>query len=102
MGLLLGDTTGNRLVNSSDISQTQAHSGQPVDITNFREDVTVNGTINCSDVSVVQWQSGTTVPPAASLPPPASASPTPSTSGGGLKLKENAQEFDQRRSKSLG
>jgi hypothetical protein len=88
MGLLLGDTTGNRLVNSSDISQTQAQSGQPVDITNFREDVTVNGTINSSDVSVVQGQSGTAVPPAASLPPPSSVSPTPATSGGGLSKKK--------------
>jgi hypothetical protein len=59
MAVLLGDTTGNGLVNSSDIAQTQSQSGQPVTSSNFREDVTVNGLINSSDVSMVQAQSGT-------------------------------------------
>ena len=62
MGVLAGDTTGNGAVNSSDISQTQAQSGQPVDGTNFREDVTVNGSINSSDISLVQAASGTALP----------------------------------------
>jgi hypothetical protein len=66
VGLLLGDTTGNGFVNSSDIAQTQAASGQMLDATNFREDVTVNGQINSSDISLVQAQSGTALgsPPA--------------------------------------
>jgi len=66
VGLLLGDTTGNGSVNSSDIAQTQAASGQMLDATNFREDVTVNGQINSSDISMVQAQSGTALgsPPA--------------------------------------
>ena len=59
MGVLLGDTTANRAVNSSDISQTQSQSGQLVDVSNFREDVTVNGAINSSDIATVQSQSGT-------------------------------------------
>jgi hypothetical protein len=59
MGVLMGDTTGNGSVNSSDISQTQSQSGQPVTSGNFREDVTVDGLINSSDISVVQSQSGT-------------------------------------------
>ena len=62
MGLLNGDTTGNGSVNASDISQTKARSGQPVDATNFRNDVTVNGSINASDVSLVKTQSGTALP----------------------------------------
>jgi hypothetical protein len=62
MAVLVGDTTGNGLVNSSDISQTQSQSGQPVTATNFREDVTVDGFINSSDISLVQMKSGTTVP----------------------------------------
>jgi hypothetical protein len=61
-GVLLGDTTGNGAVNSSDIAQTQSQSGQPVTSSNFREDVTVNGLINSSDIALVQSQSGTALP----------------------------------------
>ena len=62
MGVLLGDTTGNRSVNSSDIAQTQSQSGQAVSEINFREDVTVNGAINSSDIATVQSKSGTGLP----------------------------------------
>ena len=62
MGVLEGDTTGNRQVNSSDIAQTQSQSGQPVTADNFREDVTVNGAINSSDIALVQSRSGTGLP----------------------------------------
>jgi len=62
MGALEGDTTANRAVNSSDISQTQSQSGQLVTAGNFREDVTVNGFINSSDIAVVQSRSGTALP----------------------------------------
>jgi len=62
MAVLLGDTTGNGVVNSSDISQTQSQSGQPATSSNFREDVTVNGLINSSDISLVQSKSGTALP----------------------------------------
>ena len=53
---------GAPLTSSSDISQTQAQSGQPVGLNNFREDVTVNGLINSSDISFVQTRSGTGLP----------------------------------------
>jgi hypothetical protein len=66
MGLLLGDTTANGAVNSSDIAQTQAQSGQLVTISNFREDVTANGAVNSSDISLVQSQSGSALPAAPS------------------------------------
>jgi hypothetical protein len=62
MAVLEGDTTANRAVNSSDISQTQSQSGQEVTSDNFREDVTVNGLINSSDIAVVQSRSGTALP----------------------------------------
>jgi hypothetical protein len=62
IGFLLGDTTGNGLVNSSDISQTQSQSGQPLTSDNAREDVTLNGLINSSDISLVQSRSGTALP----------------------------------------
>ncbi|HUE41593.1 MAG TPA: dockerin type I domain-containing protein [Chthoniobacterales bacterium] len=62
MPVLVGDTTNNGAVNSSDIAQTQSQSGQPVTSTNFREDVTANGAINSSDIALVQSQSGTALP----------------------------------------
>ena len=62
MSVLLGDTTGNGTVNSSDVSQVKLKSGQAVDATNFRADVGVNGSINSSDVSQVKLQSGTALP----------------------------------------
>jgi hypothetical protein len=62
VNFLLGDTTGNGAVNSSDIAQTQSQSGQSVTSNNFREDVTVNGAINSSDIAQVQAQSGTALP----------------------------------------
>jgi PKD repeat protein len=62
MGVLVGDTTANKSVNSSDIAQTQSQSGIPVTNSNFREDVTVNGSINSSDIAAVQAASGTALP----------------------------------------
>ena len=62
MGVLVGDTSGNGRVNSSDIAQTQSQSGHPITQDNFREDVTVNGLINSSDISLVQSKSGTALP----------------------------------------
>ncbi|HEV1994863.1 MAG TPA: dockerin type I domain-containing protein, partial [Candidatus Acidoferrum sp.] len=62
MAVLIGDTTGNGAVNSSDIAQTQSQSGQLVSASNFREDVTANGQINSSDIALVQSKSGTALP----------------------------------------
>jgi hypothetical protein len=71
MSVLLGDTTANGAVNSSDIAQTQSQSGQPVNSSNFREDVTVNGSINSSDIALVQSKSGTALPVGVSQSPDA-------------------------------
>jgi hypothetical protein len=60
--MLIGDTTGNKSVNSSDISQTKAQSGQAAGAGNFRTDVTVSGLINSSDISLVKASSGHAVP----------------------------------------
>jgi hypothetical protein len=62
MSVLLGDTSANGSVNSSDISQTKVQSGTAASMSNFREDVTINGLINSSDVSTVKVQSGTALP----------------------------------------
>jgi hypothetical protein len=62
MNVLLGDTTGNKSVNSSDVAQTKARSGFPIDATNFRSDTNANGFINASDVSQVKSNSGHALP----------------------------------------
>ena len=68
MGVLIGDTTGDGVVNSADVSQTKNAEGQPFTIANFREDITVNGNINSSDVTAVKSRVGTSLPDAF-LPP---------------------------------
>ena len=63
MSVLLGDTSANGVVNTTDIGQTKALSGQATTGANFRSDVTVNGDINGSDISLIKPQSGTALPP---------------------------------------
>jgi hypothetical protein len=62
MGVLVGDTNGNRAVNASDISQTKANSGQAVGASNFRTDFNLSGSINASDIGLVKSMSGTALP----------------------------------------
>ena len=62
MGVLVGDTTGNQSVSSTDVSDVKAQSGMTVDASNFRRDVIVNGSINGTDVSAVKANSGTAIP----------------------------------------
>jgi hypothetical protein len=61
MNVLAGDVSGNKTVNSTDISQTKLQSGNPVSAANFREDVIVSGSINATDVSLVKSHSGSSV-----------------------------------------
>jgi hypothetical protein len=60
--MLVGDTTGNKTVNASDVAQVKGQAGVPVSTGNFREDVTVNGSINASDVGLVKANVGHSVP----------------------------------------
>ncbi len=62
MALLSGDTTGDGVVNSADISQVKSKSGQGVDGTNFRNDLNVDGALNSADISLVKSRSGTGLP----------------------------------------
>jgi phosphatidylinositol-3-phosphatase len=61
MVVLIGDTTANSTVNSTDVSATKAQSGHAIGAGNFRDDVSANGVINSSDVSLVKSNSGTGV-----------------------------------------
>ena len=62
MAVLAGDTTGNGIVNGSDIAQVKAQSGQAVTAANFRQDVNLSGDINASDIGFVKAQSGSALP----------------------------------------
>ena len=62
MNVLSGDSTGNKSVNASDVSQIKAQSGAMVTGANFRTDINANGSINASDVSLAKSRSGTSVP----------------------------------------
>ena len=62
MGVLLGDTNGDRFVNSGDTTQTRGRSGQTTDATNFRSDVNTDGLVNSGDTTVVRARSGNSLP----------------------------------------
>lgn len=62
MNMLIGDTSGNKTVNASDIAQTKAQVGAVVTGANFREDVNVSGTLTSADVSLVKSKLGNSVP----------------------------------------
>jgi hypothetical protein len=63
VGFLVGDTNGSNSVNTSDIGQTKAQSGQVVTGANFRMDVTANGgSISSSDVGLVKSAAGSLIP----------------------------------------
>jgi len=63
MGFLVGDVTGNRTVNASDVALTKSQVGQNVGSGNFREDVNANGTISSTDVAIVKSDVGHALPP---------------------------------------
>ncbi len=62
MGVLIGDTTGNGSVNTSDIGQIKSESGNAVTASNFREDLTADGSISAGDVALAKSRSGTVLP----------------------------------------
>jgi len=64
MGVLLGDTSADGVVNSADITQTRRQSGNVANSSNFREDVTLDGVVNSADITLVRRQSGSALPSA--------------------------------------
>jgi hypothetical protein len=61
-GVLIGDSNGDRTVNSGDALQTRNRSGQTTNGTNFRSDVNADGVVNGGDVIVVRNRSGNSLP----------------------------------------
>ncbi|MEP6699258.1 MAG: dockerin type I domain-containing protein, partial [Verrucomicrobiota bacterium] len=62
IGILRGDTNGDRTVNAGDALQTRNRSGQTADGTNFRSDVNTDGTVNSGDILTVRNASGGFLP----------------------------------------
>ena len=62
MATLTGDTSGNGVVTSTDVSQTKLQSGHAVTSANFREDINANGTISGTDVSIAKLNVGSGLP----------------------------------------
>ena len=105
VGVLLGDVTGDGVVNSADVTQVKLQSGQPVTSSNFRDDVNANGAINSTDITLVKLNSGdvltlaastrTTVQPPKLLAAPVAArggtlAPPPPPQAGGNSRNEQA------------
>ena len=63
MGLLLGDVSGDGVVDSTDVRQTKKDRGEHTDASNFREDINTNGRIDRADFALIKAQVGTTLPP---------------------------------------
>ena len=62
MGVLLGDSKNNGVVDSADVDFVTNRVGQALDATNFRADVTIDGMIDSKDVNVVESKKGTSLP----------------------------------------
>ena len=62
MSILTGDTTGNGVVNASDVSQIKTQSGAIAGPANYRRDLTVSGSINSSDITMAKLASGSALP----------------------------------------
>ena len=62
MNVLLGDTSGNKIVNATDVLQTKLQSGIAINAANFRNDTNVSGSISATDVSQVKLNSGHGLP----------------------------------------
>jgi hypothetical protein len=61
MRVLVGDSTNNGAVTTSDIGDVKSNSGQIVTMANFRSDVVPNGNINTSDIGLVKSKAGNSV-----------------------------------------
>lgn len=61
MSVLIGDTNGDRTVNSGDAIQTKNRSGQDTSAANAVWDVNTDGAVNAGDAFIVRRNSGTSL-----------------------------------------
>ncbi|MDQ6656227.1 MAG: dockerin type I domain-containing protein [Verrucomicrobiota bacterium] len=62
VSFLLGDTSGDGVVNTADALQTRSRSGLPAEAATSRADVNLDGIINASDALIVRAHSGNSLP----------------------------------------
>ena len=62
MGFMVGDVSGSRRINASDISAVKARISQPLTDPNSRFDINLSGAIDAADLSMVKARSGTILP----------------------------------------
>ncbi|MBL8524897.1 MAG: YncE family protein, partial [Betaproteobacteria bacterium] len=62
LGFMIGDISGSRAVNATDISAMRARSGQALDAANCRFDLNLSGAIDGSDLSAMKARSGLVLP----------------------------------------
>jgi hypothetical protein len=62
LGFLVGDTNNSLAVDTTDVDDVKARSGQATDASNFKYDVNANGAINSSDISAVKARVGRILP----------------------------------------
>jgi hypothetical protein len=62
MNVLIGDTNGNKSVNSADIAQTKGQAGSSVTAANFRTDINASGGISAADIAQVKADAGHILP----------------------------------------
>ncbi len=62
INILVGDTSGDKKVAGKDLNGTKSEVGQPVDDSNFRNDVDANGVIDRKDFKAVRSHKGHSLP----------------------------------------
>ena len=62
IGFLVGDSNGDRVVNSGDATQTRSRSGGEANSQTFRSDVNADGVINSGDTTIARGRSGQFLP----------------------------------------
>lgn len=62
MSVLVGDVSGDGVVNAGDAAQTRSRAGQTTDATNYRFDINADGFVNSGDAVVARSRSGTVLP----------------------------------------
>ncbi|MEP7155324.1 MAG: Calx-beta domain-containing protein, partial [Betaproteobacteria bacterium] len=62
MGFFVGDVSGNRAVNASDISAVKAQFGMPITVGNFVFDLNLSGVIGQPDANLAKARSGFVLP----------------------------------------
>ena len=62
IGILFGDSNGDRSVNSGDAQQTRNRSGQLANAASCRSDLNLDGAVNSGDAIIVRSRSGQAIP----------------------------------------